>query len=36
MNKCRSVVIASPNRPDDTALATESCYTDLKNERIPV
>lgn len=35
MDKCRSVVIASSNR-SDRALVTKSCYTELKDERIPV
>lgn len=34
MDKGRSVGKASLNR-SDTALVAESCYTELKNERIP-
>lgn len=34
MDKCRSAVIASSDR-SDTTLVTESCYTELKDERIP-
>lgn len=34
MDKCQNSVIASSDRLD-TALVTESCCTELKDERIP-